>query len=360
MKKITLGVLLFLFCFTPLCYSSVTEHPPVLSLNHMSYKPQYTPILLNGTLYLSVNDLALMTYGHFHQDAETCQLVIQNHGFDYSFTTYTLTLDNHRFLPELKPYLSKDQVLFYPITFLDAIDYPYAFEENHFKLCPLMPYSTATDHPMYHRTLPTTYTSYAQIFSPILKPLDMEEILTTAKQNRSYVSIISIQDKINCLPFIQKLVNESPLTTVYLRHIDVSGKTPVLSDFEQLPLTYGFSEDTLTLHLNKQTTLPCNCFWIAYNPYQGTTDIDLNKSLDVMLMRTLYEYYRDSYDIKDNLYISPLTQITYDRSDYMTYSVYFEHDTDHLPYEVVLYKQSTADTVTYYIDLRCLNQMPSF
>lgn len=352
MKKL---FIIFSLLIGLLSFSSPTfaaEQTPMLLLNQMGYKPQYAPLLLKNKLYMSGPDLAAMTYGDFTQTDNTVTLHIQSTTYIYFLEEHRMTRNGFKYIPNDKIYVSEDQVVYFPLCILDDFSYPYSLSDNTLQISPLMPYSLATDTPNSHHKLPLEKTSYLDLLGKYYSEEEIASLISEAKAHNDYLSLISVTQKDNCYKLLKEVAAYMPQVTVHLRHIDLSTGEPMICQFNSFPLTYDFTGEFLAFKLGS-TKLTCNCFWATYNPSSSSKDIeiDIDKSLDVMTMRTLYEYYRDTYGIKDDLSLSPIIKVSQARADYMTYDVYFNDDISHKTYQIKLYKETGASQINYYIDI---------
>lgn len=350
MKKVIFILCFLLSVFTIPTMAAVTSPSVDIRLNHLNYNPKYVPLLMNDTLYISGEDLATMTYGQFEANEETISLTIQNKKMIYHLKDQTYSMGSIKFIPRQKLFFSKEQTIYYPLSLFDHFNYPYTYSNHCFSLNALMPYSTATDRFKYHHFLPTSYDSYEEILSSFMPLNQVQTIIADAKENRRYFSFISTKNKATIMNQIEKSVPQSKNLNLYLRQINKSNGSPVISDFISIPITYKVNEDSLAVNFGEEA-VSYNCLWATYQPTITPVSIDLDKSLDVMLMRTFYEYYRNHFNFKDDIHLKPTSQITYDRSDYMTWEVYFRNDPHSKNYTVILYKNSMGDAINYYIDL---------
>lgn len=359
MRRKLLGLCLLISLFTFSWATYAQSHEISITLNQLTYTPRYSPFLLKDTLYVSGYDLACMTYGTFTDTEECASLTIQSDTLTYDKQTLICLFNGYRYLPHQSIYITEEGTVYYPLIVLDKFAYPYTYEALHLSLNPKVPYSTATDQYKYHRLYETTIPSYEALLSPLLKQEEIPALLTQTKRQNGYISFITTANKLPCLKEINKLIPGSPVTTLYLRRINTVGHTPSIADFEKIPITYKLQDNNLMIQAGEET-LSCNGFWASYNPCEPKVSVDLHKSLDMMLMRTLYEHYRDTFHMKDNIHLSPIAIITYGRSDKLTYPVYFEGCSEEQSYQVVIYKQSTAHTVNYYMDLIVDSEKSSF
>ncbi len=358
MKNYIYGFLLiFIVLIRPTYAADTTYNKPSIQLNQLTYSPIHTAQRLNDTLYLSGEDLASMTYGTYEvlENGEYL-LTIQNNRILYTPNSRFIKLNSiSKVLTE--PTCTIHEVTYLPINVLELIQYPYTLSEDATKLSitPLLPYSTATDSPDSHRLLPTNFKNFSEAFNLLLSEDETTKLITEAKQTKSYVSFMSTTYKNACFEAMMEL-SQSPTyqkrqTKVYLRQFSHHGKTPTLSGFTVLPVSYKMSQEGLNVKVGDKTYTN-TFFWATYNAMnQEPLCIDLNKSLDMMLMRILYAYYREQYDLKDDLNTAPVVTIQMGRSDQMRYHTYLDHTTTPTHLQVVIYRMTTGTSIDYYIDL---------
>ena len=355
MKKIIYGVLLGLMCFIlPVCAETTPDVSPTLTLNHLTYVPKHKAQIINHMLYISDEDLADMTYGKLQTENSYKVLKIQNDQLTYSGNSRYIKLNGISKLLEYSTQTIADTT-YLPVCVLDILKYNYTYEEaaGTFDLVPLSPYSSATDTYEQHKLLPTESKTLDEVLAPLMESYKASPLIKTAKAQNQYITFITTKYKSEALKAIRDLTLEQSKKgyqmTVHLRHLDHSGKLPKLSAFKTLPIHYEFSSTNgLTLSLG-DTTCANPFFWSAYNPNRRDgTDIDLNKSLDAMIMRSIYTYYRDQYALKDDTHTDPITLIQMGRSDSIRYTVYIDQPSTQ--YDIIIYKTCTANTADYYVD----------
>ena len=348
-KQLYLFCLLFAILALPLMVYA-QDHSPLLTVNHLTYQAENTPLIIKETLYLSGQDLADITYGTYTQTEQMATLKIQSHVFTYDLLTGQCTHNNVKYLPEARIQLIDQSLVYFPITVLTDSQYPFTYENEHLSLNTLEPYSTATDRASDHKKLDIHLDSFDALFAPLSSTLNISALVADAKKEHTYLSLLSVDHKKESFRMMKNLIDETKTTSVHFRHVDYKNTGVILGHFDTFPIQYRIDDDVLSLSFNKNKFSSSN-FWATYDPYNITTDIDINKSLDVMLMRLLYEYYRDHLELKDDLWVSPVLKTTCSRSDAMTYDVYFPNDESHQIYQLIIYKKTGSETIDFYIDL---------
>ena len=356
MKKTFLSILFLFICLIcPLQATTLTQASPTIKLNNLTYKPLHSPQIINDMLYVSAEDLAHMTYGTLTSTEDTYTLRIQDKNIN--FTDASRNIKVNGILTLLKDgSLTTNQIIYLPISLLDCINYPYTLsnDASSVHIEPLLPYSLATDTAQGHTLLPTDYKMLEEVFNPLVSDASSSDLIKDALIRNQYLSFISTRYKNEALVAMKKSISKDTQLTVHFRSLNSTGDTPILSTLTTYPLQYTLDSNGLALQLG-DTKLTYTCFWSTYNPSTYTTTIDLNKSLDVMIMRSLYEYYRDQYDLKDDLNLNPIIKVQMGRSDSIAYKVYLDQPNVTSEYEVIIYKESSAHTIDYYVDFHLPN-----
>lgn len=359
MKKYLFLFMLILAPFILPIYGQTTEAkaPTTISVNRLTYMPTHDLHMIEDRLYISGEDLAALTYGEYtKEDTQYC-LKIQNKVISYSPETDAILLDGiHKKLS--CPTHELSGVLYLPIDVLDLLSYPYILSDDKstLQITPKLPYSTAQDDPSSHHLFKTKYSSFKEVLTPLIEEANVDGFIQKAKQEKSYITFMSAANKARCFEEINALLSSQTISNlenhVYIRQLDCSTATPTLSSFLHLNLKYKLTSDSLNLELG-QTASQSKIFWSTYSPYQEDSIylyLDLNKSLDSMIMRSIYDYYRKLYDFKDDIETSPIAFIQSGICDQMHYRVYFNEDKSN-EYQVVIYKMTTGKANNYYVDL---------
>lgn len=355
MKNYIYGILFAFICFISPLHLQAASSTPTISLNHVSYHPIHEAKIMDQTLYLSAEDFAAMTYGQYEVlDDHEC-LTIQNTPIVYVATERTFKVNHVKRVSNTPTYII-DGVTYLPIEILDFIKYPYTLSENQLtlSLTALMPFSTTSDDVNEHLVFETEYNDFYDVLGGIMPNNKVSQIVRHADSNKAYISLMSTAYKTDCLELMRDVTRiydkEDVEIKVHLRQLDATQTSPIISDFDTLPLSYSHTSSGLKVNLGKDTYMT-PFFWATYNPsVKGATAIDLNKSLDVMTMRSIYAYYRDQYDLKDDLSTLPMCIVNQDASEYISYDVYLDDDTTQNHYQVILYRMATPHTIEYYVD----------
>lgn len=353
MKKLLISVFLIMACFMWPIFGATQSQPAIkLQLNHLRYVPTYQPTLQKDLLYLSIDDLCAMTYSHYTQDDQVVTLNFRSDQLIFNKQDLSCKKNGIHLQLSDKPYLNDNGVLYLPLTLLDKLKYPYTYDASSTTLSlePLVPYSPATDTYDSHTYYKTTAHTLNEVLQDTLTKDEIATLIDDCKVSNSYFSFINVKDKKACLDFMKQQFHVRQYQyDVYFRELRLTEDLPALGGFTHMPLSYNIVDDGINVTLGTTTTL-MNCFWATYNPSLNSPHIDTNKSLDVMLMRSIYESYRGTYGLKDDQNISPILKVVRDRSDYMHFEVYL-HDTEQKPlFTVVIYKKATSQHISYYVD----------
>lgn len=325
-----------------------------IKLNGMSYKSIDQPLVIDDVYYISLSDLANLTYGSYHKDGDYYRLTILD-------DTLLLRAPNRSFLHNSKqvilntPIREINNQTYVPLELLDAIEYPYILDDkdNLLIVDAKAPYSRTTDPYKDH----ILFKHASMAFNPLLNALVSEEegntIIKKAKQNKNYISFILNPSENDFWELIHDEAKELPPIQVTVRKFDFLSNTPHNSDFSTIPIKVRVQDDedlfTLTLGDQKIST---NCLQTAFYPYGLDQTVDVSKTIDATIMRLIYEYYRDFYDLKDDIYYSPVSFVHIGRCDSMIYPVYSDQLIDEAyTYELAIYKQINTDGINYIVDI---------
>lgn len=323
-----------------------------LILNGLTFEPTYTPIVYQKHLFLALSDLADMTYSHYTS--------LDDHQYLWTIAQTDLTLisknkcvkvNELQRTQQVAPFMLGD-VLYVPVDYLDLAKYPYTLSSDlkQLELTALLPTSTLLDATSTHATLPTHYTNWEQIFSTESQK-EVSALIQTATTSKQYLSFASTAYKQEILTAFNTMLETLPTLEVTFRNLDLLDAKPNCSKLSRYPLKITSEASGLVLAFNNQQ-IHYQCLWPTFNPSTSNTAIDINKSLDVTIMRALYENYRDTYDLKDDIHFSPITTVSVGASESITYTVYSDHLLDQThTYTVTISKYMTKDKINYIVDL---------
>ncbi len=355
MKSKLLTVFLFVWFISYSIYGNTMYGNTMYSinLNGLTYMPKHAIYELNNTLYISTEDLTALTYSKVTlNDANTYTVNIQNHTIDFTPNDRIVRINQKPTILVHMP-LKLKELVYLPINILDTIKYPYSLnKESHtLKIIPIMPYAKTSDSYQEHLLVGTQLGNLSDAIKTLIPKDKATSLLLEAKKNDDYISFIDNTDKDYLLTVMSSDLLKGKSLQVAFRELDLLSPVPNVSTLSYLPLKVTTSPTHLTAQIGDDK-LSYNCVWAAYMPSDKRLKIDLPKTLDATLMRMLYEYYRDQYDLKDDLYFSPVVTIKTGRVDSLSFTAY----SDHIPnqnnvYDVVIYKIAEEKTITYMVDL---------
>lgn len=325
--------------------------PYTIFLNGVNYTPTYSVEVIEDIPYLSLEDLTYLTYGNYDITQDTYTLYIHQHTIEFKPSSALIKINSKPVTLISKPLLQED-LIYLPINLLDSISYPYTLstKDNSLTIESLAPYSRTTDTYNGHTLIATDYKNLTSALVPLISESEANSLLTYAVSHNQYISFATTTYKQALWQAVKTKLKDSKPMEVVIRKMDFLTTTPEISSLEALPLTATMKDDKLNVTIGPHKT-SSNSLQATFNPSDSTVKIDADKSLDVMIMRTIYEYYRDHYDLKDDLHFSPITTIQMGRSDYTSYTVYSDHVLGKkVTYNVVIYKKINADRISYIVD----------
>jgi hypothetical protein len=322
-----------------------------ITLNHMTYSPERPVFSKDHMVYLALNDLTSLTYSQVKPTGSAYSLTVQGHTLTFTPNERIASIDGKTTILTHMPILLKEEV-YLPIQLLEVIGYPYTLDADNqeLNLSSLPPYARTSDVYKDHVFMDINSSTFLQELKSLVPESTALSLLTEAKRKNDYISFVDNANKETLFNRIHSELIKSKPMRVVMRDIDLLSTSPKVSVLKQLPLTAKVTNNTLLTEIG-ENKITYNCVWAAYMPSDDPLKIDISKSIDSTLMRILYEYYRNQYDLKDDMHFSPVVTIHTDRSDYISYTVYSDHiqDLQH-QYEIVIYKTLETDYVTYFID----------
>ena len=318
-------------------------------LNGINYRPLHAPVVQEEDVYIALDDLTQMTYSTYTSSGTTYTLSIQGRTIAFTLGTRYTHVDRKLTLARASAKLVEG-VVYVPISFLDLIEYPYTKTKTTFELTSQLPYSTVVDKYDTHTLIETEVENLETYLAKYLNKANATNLIKTAQTNGLYISLMELGSRTQLLEAFKSELHKLPKLEVQFRTLDLFNTSPVSTQLISYPATLAYSlKEGLTLNFNNErlSLTPLT----TYNPAVGT-EVNVTKSLDATIMRGLYEHYRSVYDLKDDIHFSPITTIQRGRTDSIIYKVYSDIliDLTHV-YEVVLYKQVTANKITYIVDL---------
>lgn len=327
-----------------------------ISLNGFSYKPVHTVQTIDQTTYLSLDDILNLTYSSALVNENDLELNFNGLSLKSSINSRVINSISGKYVL-LKPILEINDIVYFPVEFFTVIDYPVTITDTHLAFNSPVPYSTSTDRYVDHTKIDAVDTMLTDLVcAASTTPEEGEACIKDAIKNNHYLVLpYKSPGKALLQSFHQQLKTSLPMEVI-VREGDFLNNSPSLTGLKTTPITLTLKNDTLTLKL-EETTLSPTCFEVAFNPSAHENVIDSEKTVDALLMRLIYNYYRDYYHLKDDLNFSPISTIEMKRSDTMHFNVYSDNVIDSAPlhYEMTIAKQMHPDRISYVVDFKQLN-----
>lgn len=325
-------------------------------LNGISYTTQHPLIEKNDTLYISLEELAIMTLSPLEHvdDSYTLTLHDSKVSLRDKFLSYSVG-NEKKVLPEAP--FSVDDLLYVPVTFLDDLDYPYTLdlENNIFTLEALTPYSRNVDKIDNHtfKALDESLKVLPAHVNAFCSDEAVAEALNTALLEKQYIAFMDNSSFETVYNSFNAKFSFSPYSNIQvtIREIDTQTYPNKITRTTTLPAKVKMSPHTFKLSIgDEQFDYPM--IWPTFYPSKSFTDQDLTKTIDVTLMHALYEYYRNHYDLRDDIYFSPFTTVTSDRTGTMSHDAYsLSVDKVETHYTVKVYRTHPSGSIHYMIDI---------
>lgn len=352
MKNKLLTLILFVWFISYPIYAHTMY---AISLNGLTYMPKHAIYELNNTLYISTEDFTALTYSNVtlnKANTYTYTVTIQNHTIDFTPNERIVRINQKPTILVHMPLKLKESV-YLPITILDAIKYPYNLNQKNriLEIVPIKPYAKTSDSYQNHLLVNTQLDNLSSAIKTLISENKANALLLAAKKNDDYISFIDNTDKDYLLTVMNSDLLKGKSLQVAFRELDLISPVPNVSTLSFSPLKVTLAPTHLTAQIGDDT-VSYNCVWAAYRPSDQRLKIDVSKTLDATLMRVLYEYYRDQYDLKDDLYFSPVVTLKNERVDSLSFTTYSDHISNQKNvYDIVVYKIPEETTITYMIDL---------
>lgn len=359
MKNISkIVLLLFVLLITPVyAHTGYT-----FKVNNILYNLDTPLILKNNTLYIAADELAEITFSLLTEKEGSYTLNLQGQNIHMTANKLNFISDSKTYTFSAPPFMLED-TLYIPIDFLNVLDYPLEVDTTSKVVRLNIPtaYSQNVDNPSDHQFISSTY-NLTHLPAHLLSLSSEEAILQdiqSAQLAKQYISFLDNTHKAQLADFINRRIGYSPYNNIQVsfRVLNTHTYPNEITDTLTLPLKIGFSANNLVLHLGEQK-IDSPMYWVAFYPKETLTEIDLNKSFDATLMRALYEYYRNTYELKDDKFFSPLTLISSGRTNEMlhaAYSLSFKADNSLKEYEstytIKVNRIHPSGTMHYIVDI---------
>lgn len=349
---------LFLFwtIFTLLMVPLYAHTAQTISLNGFSYKPVHNVQTINQTTYISLDDILNLTYSSALITQNDLEINFNGLPLKSSINSRVINSNSGKYIL-LKPILKINEVVYFPVEFFTAIGYPVTITDTTLAFNSPVPYSTSTDRYVDHTKIDAGDNVLTDLVcAASTTPEEGAAFIKDAIKNNHYLVLpYKSPDKALLQSFNKEIKTSLPMEVI-VREGDFLNKVPSLAGLKTTPITLALKNDTLTLKL-EETTLSPTCFEVAFNPSAYENVIDSEKTVDAILMRLIYNYYRDYYHLKDDLNFSPVSTIEMKRSDIMHFKVYSDNVIDSAPlhYEMTIAKQMHPDRISYVVDFKQLS-----
>jgi hypothetical protein len=326
---------------------------PRIVLNGIAYKEVHPLVEKNENLFVSKEDFMLLTYAKIESNQNqtytihlgSVRFTLSPHSTEVRIGRETFRLDTTLFIQE--------ETLYIPLEVLDLVGISYQFENNVLSISDVIPYSQNIDRVSSHtfkeaelhlENLPSQLTIFSTEES-LLKEIQ------TAKEDKNYLAFLDRTFQ----PEVHELLRQRLRTSPY-NNIQVILRVPELfeehsiSSFEVLPMTIDVFSKRLDVTIG-DTLTPITSLWTTFYPHESMTSVDITKTMDVTLMRTVYEYYRNKYHLRDDTFFSPFTMVTSDRTNTLIHDAYAIENGQEVGYTIRVHRVHPSGTLTFLVDL---------
>lgn len=353
-----LVLVLILFCVSPLQASTTYS----FKVNNILYNLESPLIQKNDAFYITAQELADITFGTLTQNNDSYTLSLQGKAIQFAPHKLTFTMSGQTYTFSALPFMLSER-LYIPIDFLKILDYPLEIDVTNQEICLDIPspYSRNVDTPSEHSFIDSTY-NLKNLPAHLLSLSNTEDItaaIDSATTSKYYMSFLDNTNKNKLADFIRTRITYSPYNNmkVSFRVINTHTYPNIFMDTVTHPLKIGFSGNDLILYIG-DTHVDYPMYWTTFYPNKSLTQMDVHKSFDATLMRALYEYYRNAYELKDDKYFEPFALIKSDRTNEMLHGVYslsFKADDTLQEYEsaytIRVSRVHPSGSIHYIVDL---------
>lgn len=327
-------------------------------LNGMAYTPQTQLIIHENTPYVPLSELENLVLATSKSlSTSRHEVKIGNNTLEFTVNGRQVKLGQQKYVLT-HPILSFDQKTYVPITeLLDLIQYPYTWNKdtNVLTLNAQVPYSTNSNDPTSHRFNDSrdNLKDYPKHLIAFTSPEVITQRVQEAIFQNNYLAFVDSTHINEVLSLSKEKVKTSPYNniSVKIRELGVVQDSLVLKGFKTVPLELVSTNQKLMLKIG-DALVDCSNYWSAFYPSQSLTQMDMDMSLDATIMRNLYYYFRDQYDLRDDKFFTPTLTLSDLRTTTLNQEVYHlslkNRATD---YEVSIYRVHPSGSITYIIDL---------
>ncbi|MGL6175075.1 MAG: stalk domain-containing protein [Cellulosilyticaceae bacterium] len=333
---------------------------PSITLNGLHYESKYPIIVKDNTPFIAIETLGDLTTSPIETN-NTYTISLNGKLIKLSPLQPQITIGAKKETLPASPFWSQG-TLYIPITLLDYINYPYTWENGTLSLLSPIPYSQNTDSPTDHIFLESipNLVKYPNYINTMASQDFMSQSLTQTLESHSYLAFMDTTYKQEVYKRLKNKLLTSPYNNmeIALRTLNMGSEYPTLSPYTIKPFSISLLDTSLSFNIEGQS-LGYDNIWSTFLPSQSLTKLDLDKTIDTTIMRVLYQYYRDSNNLKDDTFFSPLYMLTNNRTNTFNQKVYTSirttQDIVSTPltheYTVSIHRVHTTGKLTYVIDI---------
>ncbi|MGL4363428.1 MAG: hypothetical protein ACRCSG_09245 [Cellulosilyticaceae bacterium] len=352
-NKLYIISVFILIIFTPILAEVPTYN---YTLNGISYVPSSPIISRKDQLYISLNDVSNIFFGTITSNDSSYTLTTSSGTLKINTNPSKITF-NQKKLPIIASSFKKNEFLFIPIESLTYMGCTYSIDTstNTINFISPIPFSRNIDNfknhtfeniginlenpPKHLETFLSEDTFHSEISSTILK--------------NSYISFLDNSAFSNFLNHLSSKMKKSPYNNLFVsfRMLDCNDETTKIISSNTYPLSISTKNNLLSMTFG-ETTLTTDSLWSTFYPKFSSSKIDLTKSIDMTIMRNLYEFYRNACDLRDDLYFSPILTLSPERTNTMSHKVYSVSPLGEISdYIVNIYRIHPSGSIHYIVDI---------
>lgn len=344
---------LFYFLFSLSTFASTSY---TVNLNGLIYEPKHTIIEQNNQPYVALSDLASMLFIGVTSEGESYHLSTATGTLSLRANYQAYTFNHTKAQLPHAPRLIND-ILYIPMDLLSIIGYPcsYDIDENTLSLTTLTPLSRNKELTDKHLFVATTE-NLEQLPSHV-KAFSSEKAITTeldaALKSESYIAFTDKTLQNSVRDYFTPRLKYSPYDNMHVvfRHIDSDATPTHIDAVVSLPLEVTLTSQGLSLLIGEEV-FDYPMYWATYSPAHSFTEQNISKTAETTIIRALYEYYRNTYDLRDDKYFSPFTVLSSDQTNTFKHGVYTLDSNNHeVHYDLFIHRVHPSGAMYYVIDL---------
>ncbi len=339
-KNILIVLLCFIVSFPTFAYE--------VKLNGVDYQ-LVEPLQVNdNTMYLSAVDIANVVFGNYSRQDNLIsnsyyRLVLYAHNSRFSLNSIVKTL---RYFP----FLQQD-VLYVPVEVLDYFDIEYYLDDEELLINTPIFYSLIKERfdNNYFTSADYSLDNLPPYLINFLTEEQIDEALELTYSDEYYLSFMdnSIREEVytvlaeklkgapyNRLEVLYKEYSNGKIGNVVQEDIRIE----ISPELDKLIITIG--DDTFEYSNILATFLP-----------SVTDEVIIEKTIDVTIMHSLYTYYRDKFDLRDDIYYTPLYFTSTDSTNIFAHDAY-DNEKDSMDYTIDIQRLRHARNIQYIINVR--------